>query len=164
MASKYDEFWRSRTEGIRALIVDATGGLAASADFSAIRPHGGRASWAGSASVAEMRVIRSAMAHMTSLGRVVAEAGLCVPWPEETFVFSMNANCALTVRRQSTPAASHRPNSGSIPTPVAADPVVQPIVEGGAVDPVDACRAIHEVHAALPSYTDPREMPFANGL
>lgn len=57
-------------------------------DCSELRSLGERLSWAGSASVVGARVATSSMAHMVSLGRTVASAEMCVPWPEETFFFT----------------------------------------------------------------------------
>jgi hypothetical protein len=162
MASKYDGFWLTRLEQIGALVHDAARGSSAMADFSEIRPLGERASWAGSVSVSGAVVVRSAMAHMVSLGRVVADAGLCVPWPDETFVFTMSPSGSLTVRIRSAPS----PHRSPIPVTTERVRVVaasRPTL-AGEVDPADACTQIHATVAALPRYTDPGEVPFANGL
>jgi hypothetical protein len=159
---QYDAFWLAQLGDLRELIGDAAQGRAASADFSSIRPLGYRASWAGTASIHGAVVVKVAMAHLTSLARVVADARLCVPWPDQTFVFSMSKRGVLTVRPQSLPASSI---ASSAPISVAS-PIVKTVqpTEGEPLDPAAACRWIHDVVTGLPRYTDPVDVPVDNGL
>jgi hypothetical protein len=70
--SKYDAFWLARLEELQGLIGDAAQGRAATADFSSIRPLGERVSWAGTASIRGLVVVKVAMAHLTSLARIIS--------------------------------------------------------------------------------------------
>lgn len=162
MSSKYDAFWLAQLGDLRELIGDAAQGRAASADFSSIRPLGDRASWAGTTSIRGAVVVKVAMAHLTSLARVVADAGLCVPWPDQTFVFSMSNRGVLTVRPQSLPASVI---ASSAPISVAS-PIVKTVqpTDGEPLDPAEACRLIHDVVTGLPRYIDPADVPIDNGL
>jgi hypothetical protein len=162
VSSEYDAFWLARLEEIQGLIGDAAQGRVASADFSCIKPLGERASWAGTASIRGTVVVKVAMAHLTSLARIVADAGLCAPWPDQTFVFSMSTRGVLTVRPQWMRAPSV---ASSAPISVKSFTVetVQP-TEEESLDPAEACREIHDVVTGLPEYTDPGEVPIANGL
>ncbi len=146
------------------MVADAAGGGDGVLDCSDIRPSGDRVSWAGSASIRGSAVLSSSMAHMVSLGRVVAESGLCVPWPEETFAFSMSSAAVLSagVGRVPSQAASARPRVAS-PTAVVGGEW-EPIAGGHPLDATEACRTIHEALADLPRYADPGEVPFSNGL
>jgi hypothetical protein len=163
VASKYDEFWIARSDELRTWVAEAARGGRTTVDVSEIRSLGERESWAGSASVAASAVVSSSMAHMVSLGRIVAAAGLCTPWTEDTFVFSMSADASLTIRMRST---SSRPS----PSRPRADVTrvtwegVPPSTEDVTADPAEACRMTHEAVADLPRYSSPGEVPFANGL
>jgi hypothetical protein len=162
VASKYDEFWRSRTKELEAAFSEAVRGVTAEIDCSEIRQLGNRASWAGSASLAGSTVVTTSKAHMVSLARVVASAGMCLPWEDQTFTFTMSPAAVLRVRTARTAVRTPPRGNRRAAAPLARG-VVQAVVEAP-LDADDACRSIHEVLADLPRYTSPREVPFANGL
>jgi hypothetical protein len=99
MSSKYDAFWTACLgqigDGIR---LASTRGYAAIA-LSGLRDKGERSTWHGTADVRGRQVVRSSMAHATSLARIVARSGLCDPWPERTVRFIIGAaGDELTIR------------------------------------------------------------------
>ena len=97
MASKYDRYWTAHLDEISAALQAAVGGSAAIVDVAAVRCLGDRQSWYGVAEVCGREMIRSSMAHATSLGRTVAVSGICAAWPLRTFRFTLGAPGVLTV-------------------------------------------------------------------
>ena len=96
---------------------------------------------------------------MVSLAAFVAASGFCDAWPDETFVFSMNRVCTLTVRTRSSP----RPPRGA-PASSRRPRAQPPIADGVQLDATCACEAIHAAIARLPRYMAPSQVPFSNGL
>jgi Peroxide stress protein YaaA len=112
------------------------------------------------------------MAHVVSLGKVAAASGVCAPWPERTFRFTVGQSLLLTVtsideRIRSAPRRRSAPAS-AVPAMSRIQPrVVTDGAEGVRNDEVDAsvaCARIHAALAVLPSWSRPREVPFGNGL
>jgi hypothetical protein len=162
MASKYDDFWRG-AEVLEKAVSEAALGDKPLIDCSEIRSFSERLSWAGSASVVGARVATSSMAQMVSLGRIVASAEMCVPWPDETFFFTMSIGASLRVRTSSAPTRIPRSadrrsvvERPSLPTQAESE---EPSLDAG-----EACRAIHDALGDLPRYSSPGEVPFTNGL
>jgi hypothetical protein len=89
VASKYDSYWAGQLAEIRAGLERAASGLPAVAELPGLTNIGERQSWYGAVEVRGREITRSSMAHATSLGRVIAASGLCVPWPESTFRFTI---------------------------------------------------------------------------
>ena len=92
VASKYDLYWTARLGDIRGAVARAADGLPAVVTVPGLTSLGDRQSWHGVAEVRGVDITRSSMAHATSLGRTVAASGLCTPWPETTFRFTIPAN------------------------------------------------------------------------
>lgn len=97
MASKYDPYWATHLNEIRAAVRQAATGIPATVSVPELQHLGARRSWYGTAEVRGREVTRSAMAHAVSLGRAVAASGICAPWPEDTFRFIIDAAAILTV-------------------------------------------------------------------
>src|SRR4051812_39982735 len=77
VASKYDLFWQQHAAALRDLAGAAARGERAVADLSSIAMLGDRASWSGSAVIRGTSVVKSSMAQMVSLGRFLANSGVC---------------------------------------------------------------------------------------
>ena len=85
VTSKYDRYWAACLGQIQAALGCAAGGLPAAVATPGLRDLGDRQSWYGLAEVRGSELIRSSMAHATSLGRTVAASGICALWPQDTF-------------------------------------------------------------------------------
>jgi hypothetical protein len=92
MASKYDGYWTGQLDPIRAALRAAAAGTPAVVVLPGLRRLGARQSWYGVAEVRGREVVRSSMAHATSLGKTVARSGACERWPGNTFRFTMSAD------------------------------------------------------------------------
>jgi len=92
MVSKYDAYWTGRQDDLRGAIARAAAGGPGVAELPGLQGAGERRSWSGVAEVRGRDLIRSSMAHATSLGKVVAAGGLCVAWPDMTFRFAVSAS------------------------------------------------------------------------
>jgi hypothetical protein len=98
VASKYDSYWSGQLAEIRAAVERAASGPPATLELAGLTSMGERQSWYGAAEVRDREVTRSSMAHATSMGKVIAANGLCVPWPDSTFQFTIaTAGNVLTV-------------------------------------------------------------------
>ena len=127
VGSKYESYWAGHLAEIRAAIERAASGPPAMVELAGLTSMGERQSWCGTVEVRGRDVTRSSMAHATSLGRVIAASGLCGPWPESTFRFTIaTAGNFLTISavdsrrtQRATPAAMAREpppaNSGAAP-------------------------------------------------
>lgn len=166
MTSKYDEFWTELLAELSEAVDRAAVDEPVIVHIDGIRSLGDRQSWYGTAIVRGTDIEQVAMAHMRSLGEVVASSGVCSRWPDNAFRFTMSSDASrLTVtragmrsRRPSGVAASAKAVKQSqprIPTPAADARVVKPEV---------ACGELHRLLAQLPTRTAPGEVPFANGL
>lgn len=71
MGSKYDAFWRARTEAVAELMDRAAAGEVAEMDVSGIRHLGNRGSWSGIARVRADGTVDGQMAHMVALARLL---------------------------------------------------------------------------------------------
>jgi hypothetical protein len=129
MASKYDEYWGRRLDEIGAAVARAAAGYLATVALGGLTREGQRDSWQGVAEVRSREVTYTSVAHATSLGRLVAERGICVPWPDLVFRFAIASDGAVVtvslargrVRpRAATAARSRGPGgatSGARPDP-----------------------------------------------
>jgi serine/threonine protein kinase len=97
MGSKYDTYWAARLDEIRDAIGRAATGVPVTVGIPGLRSLGKRQSWYGVAEVRGRTVIRSSMAHATSLGKTVADSGICSPWPDDTFRFAISPADVLTI-------------------------------------------------------------------
>lgn len=170
MASKYDQYWAERLEEIRAAVQAAAAGAPADVDVPGLRRLGARQSWYGSVEVRGRTAARASMAHAVSLGRTVAASGICIPWPELTFRFTITQAGLLTI---AVAAAAVPGRAGAPPSPPrSSSPIGQHTASGtraaaeadGQVDAAAGCARIHAVLAPLSSWTQPAAVPFANGL
>ena len=112
MGSKYDGYWADRLDLILAELQAAATGTRAEVVLPELRRLGARQSWYGAAEVHGRQVVRSSMAHATSLGKRVADTGICERWPDTTFRFTISADGAvLTVstarQARALPAETH---------------------------------------------------------
>jgi hypothetical protein len=116
VSSKYDPFWTDHLEQIRAGIrLAATRGHAA-IPLSGLDDEGQRHSWHGTADVRGRKVMRSSMAHATSLARIVASNGICEQWPDRTIRFAISSGGdELTISATASPSARVAP--GPVPVP-----------------------------------------------
>jgi hypothetical protein len=98
MASKYGVYWADQLELIRVKIQAAAAGGPAAVGIPELHHLGARQSWYGIAEVRGRELIYSSMAHATSLGKTVAASGICEPWPDHTFRFTIGtAGDVLTI-------------------------------------------------------------------
>src|SRR5439155_24933255 len=98
MASKYDAYWAGQLELIRAKLQGAAAGAPAVVEVPELHRLGARHSWYGIAEVRGRELTHSSMAHATSLGKTVAASGICEPWPDRTFRFTIGtAGGVLTI-------------------------------------------------------------------
>jgi hypothetical protein len=89
VASKYDSYWAGQLAAIRAAVERAADGVPARVRLAGLRAMGDRQSWYGIAEVRSRDVTRSSMAHAKALGEAIADGGLCTPWPQSTFRFTI---------------------------------------------------------------------------
>jgi hypothetical protein len=162
MASQYDDFWKARLEFVRELIKAAAEGKPAELDVSDIRELGKRMSWSGSARVRGKNLIDAPMAHARSLGRLVAEQGLCNGHPDQSFKFAVTASCSLRVRaermgEQLVDAPREFHDKESNPAPLYTTTVIHE-------KPNDACGHVHELLSRLPFFEAPSALNFTRGL
>lgn len=107
MSSKYDPFWTASLDQVHEGIRLASTHGRATIPLSGLREEGGRQSWHGSADVQGNQVVRSSMAHATSLARIVASSGICEQWPGRTIRFTISAaGDELTISVAAGPSAS----------------------------------------------------------
>jgi hypothetical protein len=162
VASKYDEYWLIRRSELGSAIERAAAGEEGSLDVSGLRELGQRESWYGSATVQGSTVVSSAMAHATSLARVVTGQNMCSRWPEKTFRFTISNGLTLAVvTRISLPGAAP---SAPRTQPLAA---AQPFGTTGMPESMDvamACERVHGLLEGLPVWRAPSDVTFDNGL
>lgn len=171
MASKYDLYWAERLEEIRSAVQDAAAGAApAAVDVQGLRRLGARQSWYGTVEIRGRTAAKASMAHAVSLGRTVAASGICTPWREHTFRFTITQSGVLTITVVDMTGPGRL---GKPPTPPRPPSQMRPSAHSGAWagaedgDPVDAATGCARIHAALitlPSWTQPASVPFTNGL
>lgn len=107
VSSKYDPFWTDHLEQIREGIRLAVTRGQAAISLSGIRDLGERHSWQGTADVRGHQVMRSSMAHVTSLARIVASSGICELWPERIIHFAIGSvGDELTISATVSPPTS----------------------------------------------------------
>jgi hypothetical protein len=170
MASKYDRYWAERLEDIRAAVQAAADGAAAAIDVQGLRRLGARQSWHGIVVIRGRTAAKASMAHAESLGRTVAASGICTPWQERTFRFTITQACVLTIAvadttlpgRVRVPTALPRLRS-SVSTS-AQGGALTGADEGDSVDAATGCARIHAALATLPFSALPAAVPFTNGL
>lgn len=92
VASKYDLYWAGRLAEIRAAVAAAASGQRAVIRLAGLTGLGDRQSWHGVAEVRGGDVVRSSMAHATSLATTVAASGMCTIWPRSTFRFAITTS------------------------------------------------------------------------
>jgi hypothetical protein len=163
MPSKYDRFWIQRLRLLREAINGAASGAPATVDVTGITSLGDRRNWSGSAFVRGRVVVDAAMAHATSLAKVVSSYGVCDPWPDARFRLSINAaGTLLTIScldLDGRPTASLTPAQIAPHTPTSIAPVVMIGAEANA-----AYARLHRIVASLPVNRAPLEVPLTNGL
>jgi hypothetical protein len=130
VASKYDSYWAEHLAEIRAAVERAASGPPAMVGLAGLTNTGERQSWYGVVEVRGSEVTRSSMAHATSLGKVIAASGVCVPWPESTFRFTIaTAGNVLTISavgsRRAQRATVVATTRAQVPATSAADPNVR---------------------------------------
>ena len=163
VASKYDGYWLTRRGGLGSAIERAAAGEEGSLDVSGLRELGQRESWYGSASVRGSTVVSSAMAHATSLARVVTGQNMCSRWPDKTFGFTISNGLTLAVvtgislpgAAPSAPRTHHPPSAA------------QPFGTTGMSESMDvamACERVHALLEGLPVWRAPSDVTFENGL
>jgi len=163
MPSPYDDFWKARLEFVRELIKAAVEGKPAELDVSDIRGLGKRISWSGSALVRGKNLIDAPMAHARSLGRLVAEQGLCSDHSDQSFKFTVTASCSLRVSNERM-----REHGVEVPGKVHDDTkhTFAPLNSISATNakPSDACGRVHELLSKLPFIETPSAVKFTRGL
>jgi hypothetical protein len=107
VASKYDVYWAGQLEQLRAGLRRAAAGAPVAIEVPGLRRLGARRSWYGVTEVRGREVIRSSMAHASSLGKIVAADGSCAQWPDHTFRLAIdNGGEMLTVTAFGDPRAA----------------------------------------------------------
>jgi len=169
MASKYDLYWASRLEVIRAAVRLAATGVPATVDVQGLRNLGARQSWYGAVEVRGRTAAGASMAHAVSLGRIVAASGVCALWSEHTFRFTVTQAGVLAIVMadgavgDGVPPALHHAQRSDLAAE-ARGYAAGGSKDGGYQDPATGCARIHTALAALPSWRQPAAVPFANGL
>jgi len=107
-------------------------------------------------------------AHAVSLGRVVAAAGLCEPWPDQAFRFTVSQHGTLSVTlvgdAWAVSPTGPRPGQGIAGAPMAHDTHLPFSAGGVSMGAATGCSRVHAALAALPLWSHPEQVPFANGL
>ena len=110
MGSKYDEYWEQKVTLVRDELGSAASAGSVRVGVPGLRDLGARRSWYGFAEVRGRTLVRHSMAHMASLGKIVAASGICDRWPDRTFLFTVDAaGRELNIRI----ADGHRPRSAA---------------------------------------------------
>jgi hypothetical protein len=131
---KYDRYRTACLGQIQAAPGRAAGGSPAAVATPGLRDLGARQSWYGLAEVCGSELIRSSMAHATSLGRTVAASGICVPWPQDTFRLTVSTagdTVTVTAAGPASQAASTTPHR---------QPHRAPVTPAGELPPAPAVR------------------------
>lgn len=155
MASKYDEFWRSRIQELLQLIRSAAAGTSGALDVTPIAALGDRGSWYGVARVRGSEILNCRMAHVASLARVIVEARLCGDI-DGIVKFTVDSGCRLRVEVE--PAATRLTSTGQ-PRPQG-----MALVAHTRIDPTEACGRIHALLHRLETLTTPAAVAVPNGL
>ncbi len=116
MVSKYDNYWRSRIEGIKRLLNEAyTTGSSGELDVSDIRSYGERdkGGWYGVVEVYKDHIEKHDMAHARSLGKVMLAGRVLDPYESSGFRMVISKHLKLVARRLDVVAE---------PVPVSAQP------------------------------------------
>ena len=158
MTSKYDNYWQERLGVLGDAVGRAARGERVELDVTDIANLGSRASWYGLAVVRGTEVVGSSMAHLTSLARMIAEAGVCSIAPERDFIFTVDVSLRLWV---SEGASTGTRSSPTRPTALIVPPAVP---SEGPVAAAEACHRIHSLLSSLPTFGSPSEVPFTDGL
>jgi hypothetical protein len=90
MTSKYDTYWAGSLTTINAALHRAAQGIPVTIEIPGLRELGDRQSWHGVAEVNAGGLMRSSMAHATSLGKTIVDSGICQRWPELTSRFTVS--------------------------------------------------------------------------
>lgn len=168
MASKYDDYWTGRAEDLRAAVLQTASGQPATIDVCDLRLLGQRQSWSGAVVVRGRKAAPAETAHTVSLGRVVAGAGICEPWPDQAFRFAVSQRGTLAVTlvgdAGSLPPAWPRPGQGKAGAPRVHDTDLRSSAGEARVGAAAGCSRVHAALTALPLWSHPTQVPFANGL
>ena len=120
VTSKYDRYWAASLGQIQAALGRAAGGSPGRGRYPGLRDLGDRQSWYGLAEVRGSKLIRSSMAHATSLGKTVATSGICTPWPQDAFRLTVSTvGDLITIAGPASQAASTTPHRQPHRAPVA---------------------------------------------
>ncbi len=161
--AKYDDYWLNRRSELAGAIEHAAAGEEGALDVAGLGKLGQRRSWYGSATVQAATVVNSAMAHATSLARVVVGHNMCSRWPEKTFNFTISHGLTLAVvTGSSLPRAARGASRTHHRRP--ASPPVGNIGTPMSMDAVMACERVHALLESLPFWRAPSDVPFDNGL
>jgi hypothetical protein len=134
VTSKYDRYWAASLGQIQAVLGGAVGGLPAAVATPGLRDLGARQSWYGLAEVCGSELVRSSMAHATSLGRTVAASGICAPWCQDTFRLTVStAGDTVTITTAGPP-------SQAASTTLDRQPHRAPVTPAGELPPAPAAR------------------------
>ena len=168
VASKYDNYWTGRAADLRAAVLQAASGEPATIDVRDLRLLGQRQSWSGAVVVRGRKAAPAETAHAVSLGRVVAAAGICEPWPDQAFRFAISQRGTLAVTligdARSVPPTGPRPGQGIVGAPMVHDTNLRFSAGCVSVGAAAGCSRIHTALAALPLWSHPANVPFTNGL
>ena len=138
VTSKYDRYWADSLTTVNAALHPAAQGIPVTIEIPGLRELGDRQSWHGVAEVNAVRLMRSSMAHATSLGNTIADSGICQRWPEFTFRFTVStAGDVLTVTTAAGSPADH-------PRRTPAPPKVS-VVPGSSTDPELLYQILHRI-------------------
>lgn len=168
MASKYDAYWAGRLRAIGAAVRLAATGVPATLDVRELRSLGARQSWYGTVEIRGREATGASMAHAVSLGKIVAASGVCTPWPESTFRFTVTQAGTLRIVMAASAIRSLAPRDPhhARRSDIAADAPGHSAgsEDGDPLDPATACARIHAALALLPPRKEPTTIRFTNGL
>jgi len=98
LASKYDSYWRELLPKIKALLDEAKErGVSREIDVSGLAKIGRRRSWNGRVDVSNS-IVKSDMAHTTSLGNVLINSGILKSYGNSVFRLSVSNALKLRAR------------------------------------------------------------------
>jgi hypothetical protein len=163
MASKYDLYWLSRLDDLRAATQQAAQGAPVPLPVFDLAAFGLRASWYGTAAVQGRTVLESSMAHVDALAKIVAHNGLCMP-AQAVYRFTISSKLVLTVERDEPWSSSHLETQvlqGSQYPKRSALAHAQDNVDD---DAEELCQRIHMFLESLPMHAGPETVSFDNGL
>jgi hypothetical protein len=99
---------------MRAAIARAAEGRPTAVEVPGLSSMGDRQSWYGTAEIRGHALTRSSMAHATALGKLIANSGLCAPWPDSTFRVTIDSNGDMVTVSAAAEGSVRPPGRGPV--------------------------------------------------